>query len=126
MLKHCLPPVSVPVVNWRGLFLVLLALTSLISVCFPLKAEVLIAVVAHPGDSWQANAGKLLLANIYRRKLTINDLAVPYVPVNLPAADPLRRAFTRSLFGQSPEDMQGYWNQQYFHGISPPSCASLH
>jgi hypothetical protein len=50
------------------------AFTSLISVCLPLRAEVWIAVVVHPGDNWQADAGKHLLANIYRRKLTINDL----------------------------------------------------
>ncbi len=41
-------------------------------------------------------------------------------PVNLPAADSLRRAFSRAVLGQSPRDLADYWNDLYFHGVEPP------
>jgi hypothetical protein len=86
----------------------------------PLQADIGIVVVAHKGDGWQANTSKSLLANVFRRKLVMNDATLLYVPVNLPASNPLRRAFNLALFRQTPEDMQSYWNEKYFHGISPP------
>ncbi len=86
----------------------------------PLQADTGIAVVAHKGDGWQSDTSKSLLANVFRRKLVMNDATLLYVPVNLPASNLLRRAFNLALFRQTPEDMQPYWNEKYFHGISPP------
>ncbi|RME34186.1 MAG: hypothetical protein D6786_05625 [Gammaproteobacteria bacterium] len=61
-----------------------------------------------------------VLARLYRREQRISDKGNPVIPVNLPAGDPLRLAFSLTLFGQPPEAMRDYWDQMYFHGISPP------
>ncbi len=78
-----------------------------------------IAVIVAP-DAADRTYDRALLAGIYRRKVVLDRDGRPYVPVNLPAADPVRRAFTRILFGQRPEDMESYWNEQYYQGVSPP------
>lgn len=41
-------------------------------------------------------------------------------PVNLPAGHLLRQGFSRWVLGDTPEEMERYWNDLYFHGISPP------
>jgi hypothetical protein len=82
-------------------------------------AETAIAVVAGKGVE-AAVVDKSTLANIYRRKTLVDEHGHVYVPANLPVMHPLRRAFSLALFDQTPEDMEAYWNEQYFHGISPP------
>jgi hypothetical protein len=57
---------------------------------------------------------------IYARKSQVDGQGRRWVPVNLPAADPLRRTFSLTLFAALPEEQEDYWNIQYFHGISPP------
>ena len=32
----------------------------------------------------------------------------------------MRQQFSLQVFNKPPEDMQDYWNTQYFHGVSPP------
>ena len=46
------------------------------------------------------------------------------VPVNLQAGNPLRQTFSRVVLGSSPEEMEKYWTDMYFHGISPPFVLS--
>ena len=41
-------------------------------------------------------------------------------PVNLPADHPLRQRFSRRLLKLSPEALEDFWNEQYFHGVLPP------
>ncbi len=78
-----------------------------------------LAVVANPGlEGVPPNLR--VLSRIYRRQQRISTTGSPLVPVNLPAGDPLRRVFSLALFGQPPEAMLEYWDQMYFHGISPP------
>ncbi len=60
------------------------------------------------------------LARIYSRKVLIGADGVPWAPLNLPANHPLRRAFSQAIFKRLPEDMENYWNIQYFKGILPP------
>jgi len=60
------------------------------------------------------------LGNIFRRKLRLAATGQVLVPVNLPVSHPLRQAFTRQVLGRSPQSMLDYWNEAYFHGISPP------
>jgi ABC-type phosphate transport system substrate-binding protein len=40
--------------------------------------------------------------------------------VNLAANHPLRRAFSMQVFGHSPEELDDYWRDMYFHGVLPP------
>ena len=60
------------------------------------------------------------LALIYRRRQTFWPDGEHVQPVNLPAKDPLRVAFSRCVLGQSPQDTEAYWRQMYFHGTLPP------
>jgi ABC-type phosphate transport system substrate-binding protein len=60
------------------------------------------------------------LALIFRRKQLFWKDGTKVNPVNLPATDALRQVFSRSVLGASPEDLEKYWNDMYFHGVSPP------
>lgn len=77
-----------------------------------------IAVVMAPAEAQPL--GLPLVAAIYRRKRQLWDDQSRIAPVNLPAAHPLRRHFSLWLLKRSPEDLQDYWNDQYFHGVLPP------
>jgi len=81
-------------------------------------AESVVIVVAAADSRRQIDLGEL--ASIYRRKVRIDNEGRLVVPVNLPAAHPIRRIFSQALFGRAPEDLQAYWDEQYFQGISPP------
>ena len=59
-------------------------------------------------------------AAIFRRKQTFWKDGHRVQPVNLPAANPLRRAFSQCVLGQVPDAMEDYWRQMYFQGVLPP------
>lgn len=61
-----------------------------------------------------------LLRDIYLKKIFLDDTGRKFIPVNLPAEHPLRRVLSDSLFGLSSDELQDYWNQRYFHGVTPP------
>jgi ABC-type phosphate transport system substrate-binding protein len=69
---------------------------------------------AHPALSHEE------LALIFKRKKRFWEDGSRIQPVNLPAAHPLRRAFSQDVFGRSPEDLDDYWRDMYFHGELPP------
>lgn len=59
------------------------------------------------------------LALIYRRKKQfVGNARVQ--PINLPAQHPLRRFFSQQVLHKTPEDLEDYWRDLYFNGISPP------
>ena len=60
------------------------------------------------------------LENIFLKKTLVNQQGNRWIPLNLSPDHPLRQAFSQSLFQQRPEDMEAYWNSQYFQGITPP------
>jgi ABC-type phosphate transport system substrate-binding protein len=85
----------------------------------PLFAGEPLAVVVAAGsplDRLSPEAVRL----IFNRKSLVDKQGHRWIPVNLPAADPLRRAFSLAVFDALPEDLEEYWNNQYFHGINPP------
>jgi hypothetical protein len=83
--------------------------------------EAVIAVVVAAGHGEPAALVPAAVANIFRRKRQFWGDRTPIVPVNLPAGHPLRRDFSQRVFGRSPQDLQAYWNDQYFHGVLPPA-----
>lgn len=90
----------------------------------PLRAEEMIAVIV-PAAPLSADApSREELASMYRRKALFWENGARIIPVNLPAAHPLRRSFSRLVLGALPEDLAAYWNAQYFHGIAPPYVLS--
>jgi hypothetical protein len=83
-------------------------------------AEPSIAVVVGKAMAPNAPLTTTMVVGIFARKRQLWDDRTAIVPVNLPAAHPLRRAFSLWVFKRTPEDMQGFWADQYFHGVQPP------
>ncbi len=86
----------------------------------PLRAESQIAIVvasSFPKDEPLTREG---LESIFRRKTLFWRDGTRLIPVNLPVTHPLRRDFSRLVLGVAPEALESYWNEQYFHGVSPP------
>jgi hypothetical protein len=81
-------------------------------------AEEALAVIVAPGH------GKVLkkedLALVFKRKKLFWGDGGKMQPVNLPASNPQRRAFSQAVLGATPEELEKYWNDMYFHGVSPP------
>jgi len=82
-----------------------------------------IQVIGHSAAD-MPHADKPLLANIFMRRVRVNKQGKALVPVNLPVDHPLRSIYSEILFGQQPQAMEQYWNEQYFKGISPPFVVS--
>ena len=81
-------------------------------------ADTRLAVIANPATA--APYDRQQLADIFLGNLRIDDQGRRIVAVNLPSADPLRGAFSQAVLNNSPDDLEAYWNERYFHGISPP------
>ncbi|MBI4693842.1 MAG: hypothetical protein HY749_07460 [Gammaproteobacteria bacterium] len=60
------------------------------------------------------------IANVFRRRVLVDDRGRAWTPVNLPARDPLRAAFSAAVLHRSPQELEAYWNELYFQGLSPP------
>jgi len=81
-----------------------------------------IAVIVAPGQGKSMKKDQLTL--IYSRKKLFWPDGSRIQPVNLPTASALRRAFSQVVFDASLEALEKYWNDLYFHGISPPFVLS--
>lgn len=88
----------------------------------PVTAGEVAIIVSKDTPVWQVS--KSYLERVYRRKVLINAQGINWVPINLAAAHPVRIAFSKALFDQQPEQMETYWNIQYFKGITPPYVVS--
>jgi hypothetical protein len=82
------------------------------------EAGVIAVIVARAGP--EQTLDKSALNRIFLRKTGLWANGEPIRPVNLSAAHPLRRLFSQRVAGLEPEDLEDYWNDQYFHGIFPP------
>ena len=82
----------------------------------------MIAIVAAGGHG--KNLKKEELALIFKRKKQFWADGEKVQSVNLPVSNPLRRQFSQAVLGASPEELEKYWNDLYFHGISPPYVLS--
>jgi len=60
------------------------------------------------------------VALIFRRRQAYWGDGVRTQPVNLPASNAVRRAFSQCVLGELPEAMENYWREMYFHGVLPP------
>jgi ABC-type phosphate transport system substrate-binding protein len=76
------------------------------------------AVIVAPGHAKDLKKEDLTL--IFKRKKLFWSDGGKVQPVNLPASNPLRRAFSHAVLGATPEELEKYWNDVYFHGVSPP------
>lgn len=97
---------------------ILAALCCGLFACVPAVAADLVVIVADDAPEEMLDEGTL--RDIYLKKIFLDAGGHRRIPVNLPADAPLREAFTHALFHKSGDELQDYWNQNYFHGIAPP------
>lgn len=93
--------------------------------CVPLlapAAEEPIAVIVAPGHAKGVKKEDVTL--IFKRKKLFWSDGSKAQPVNLPVSSLLRRAFSQAVLGATPEELEKYWNDLYFHGVSPPFVLS--
>lgn len=75
-----------------------------------------IAPVSYTGKAPDASD----LGLIYRRKKLLWPDGMRIQPTNLPPDGALRRTFSQRVLGKPPEALTAYWNNLYYHGITPP------
>ena len=78
-----------------------------------------IAVIVAP-EAVTPKLGREELALIFKYKRRFWDDGKKIQAVNLPVSHPLRRAFSMQVLGHSPEELDDYWRDMYFHGVLPP------
>ncbi len=66
------------------------------------------------------NATSKRLENIFLRKTLLNEDGIRWIPLNLNPDNPIRQAFSDTLFHRHIDALESYWNEQYFQGITPP------
>jgi ABC-type phosphate transport system substrate-binding protein len=87
--------------------------------CGPASArDEIVVIVAWDAADFPVN--RVMLRDIYLKKIFMDDNGRPFVPVNLPPENPLRHSLAETLFNKSAQQLQDYWNQRYFQGIAPP------
>ena len=101
--------------RWLWLALILVWATALADVTEQAVIAVIVARNA-PGQFLDKKA----LDHIFLRKTTLWANGETIRPVNLSGAHPLRRLFSERVVGLEPEELEDYWNDQYFHGVFPP------
>ena len=77
------------------------------------------AVITAPGAT-EHHLTRESISLIYKRKQKYWENGTRIQPVNLPTTHPLRRAFSQAILGQTPEALEDYWREMYFHGVLPP------
>lgn len=77
-----------------------------------------IAVIAASGHGKSLKKDDLAL--IFKRKKVFWSDGTKIQPVNLPPSNPLRQSFSLAILGATPDEMEKYWSDMYFHGILPP------
>ncbi len=78
-----------------------------------------LAVIVPAGSSHRL-AGREALAAVYRRKKQYWDDGQRIEALNLPAEDPRRQRFSQIVLGLTPQQLDTYWSEMYFHGVLPP------
>lgn len=98
-----------------------LALPALFAVgpARPETSKVSFAVIV-ADDVEERTLSREELSFVYQRKQNFWRNGKRIQPVNLPATNGLRRAFSQCVLGQPPEAMENYWREMYFHGSLPP------
>lgn len=94
-------------------------LAGAVLLCATANAEQQIAVIM-ARDAPDIKLNTAVLRDIYLKKIFLDDHDREFIPLNLPADHTLRRAFSLALFHKGAQELQSYWNQRYFHGITPP------
>lgn len=98
----------------------LLLLSGWLILVWPaVEAEPGIAVIMAPG-SGPTRLTHDELGLIFKSKKQFWDDGQRIQALNLPVNHPLRRAFSAQVLKHSPEELDDYWSDMYFHGVLPP------
>jgi len=81
-------------------------------------SDEIIIIIARDAPDYSIN--RVMLRDIYLKKIFLDDNGHTFVPVNLPPENPLRLSLAETLFNKSAQQLQDYWNQRYFQGVAPP------
>lgn len=106
----------------RRLAIIVCALTGAIVSAPSPAAESTLAVVAHRDR--RATMSVQELSNIYLKKRRFWDDGTPIIPLNREAGSLPRETFSRRILGGASATFVGYWNDEYFHGVFPPTTLS--
>jgi ABC-type phosphate transport system substrate-binding protein len=105
----------------------ILALLTLLAGCLLLASPAIPAGLGEPAvyvvvgpTVVEKSLSKEEIALIFSRKRNFWSNGQRIQPVNLPTQHPLRQAFSQLLLGRTPESMEEYWREMYFHGVLPP------
>ena len=104
--------------NLRILILLVSALT-LLGFSVPGGAEESLVIVTQRASGLN-NLSLETLKLVYLRKLLLDSNGVRWIPLNLPSSHDLRQTFSQALFKKRPDELEDFWNEQYFQGITPP------
>jgi hypothetical protein len=86
---------------------------------YPQTPKVSFAIIV-ADDVEERTLSREALSFVYQRKQSYWKSGKRIQPVNLPATNSLRRAFSACVLGEPPEAMENYWREMYFHGSLPP------
>ena len=98
--------------------LALLLLVLVHSALIASERELIAIVVGAGSPIRQVTVDTLREIYLCRQRLWPNGTRA--MPVNLPADDPLRVAFSRRVLGRRPADLEPYWLRMYREGVQPP------
>jgi hypothetical protein len=78
-----------------------------------------IAVIVHPARESRLDVDEV--ARIYLKQRRHWAGGETIVPVNHTSGSPLRDVFSAAVLARTPQQLERYWNRQYFLGVLPPA-----
>ena len=99
----------------------LVGLLAVFCICLnTAHAETDVIAVIMPKTSKIQKLEKGELSLIYLRKKLYTSEGNRIIPINLTSSHIVRKQFTSIVLGGLPEAQSEYWNEAYYHGITPP------
>jgi len=85
--------------------------------------EAAVAVIMGPAyrnEIGHDELGRDELRAVFLQRRRFWDSGAKIQAVNLPPSNHVRRSFSLRVLGATPEELDEYWREQYFHGERPP------
>ena len=104
----------------RTLAAVIAVLITMSSAPREARSQTMAFVVVVNATNPASSIARSELAALFTRKEESWGDGTPAFPVDLPADDPVREAFTAAIHGKTPQAIRAYWQQQSFSGRAVP------